>query len=311
MAAMPSPRPMKPRPSIVVALMPTRAASMPRMPATASRMATRCGPTFGASHRNVTSTLEMRPPSGGNARCGIGEEDARGGAAPGRIARREVLADVAVADGAEQRVGEGMQPDVGVGVALEAMRVGDLHAAQPDVIAAREAVHVEAGAVARLAAAAAAGVSSRSASSMSAAVVSLMLRALLATRRTGRPAHSASRGIVGEIDAPGGCGAAVGFEDDIVAERLRCLRPPQPGTVDRARDGAVGRCLFQRVADRFGGDGAGAVSRAAMSSLTRAAVRNGRAASWISTRSGGSPAQRLEAGEDGRLTRGAAGDRRQ
>ena len=86
-----------------------------------------------------------------HARGRIGEKDARGGAAPGRVARREVLADVAVADGAEQRVGECMQPDVGVGVPFEAMRVRDLHAAQPDVIAGGEAMHVEAGAVARLA----------------------------------------------------------------------------------------------------------------------------------------------------------------
>ncbi len=40
-----------------------------------------------------------------------------------------MLADVAVADGAQQRVGERMQPDVGIGVAFEAVRMGDLHAA--------------------------------------------------------------------------------------------------------------------------------------------------------------------------------------
>ena len=67
-----------------------------------------------------------------------------------RIAGREVLADIAVADGAEQGVGECMQADVGIRVALQAMRVGDLHAAQPHMIAGGEAVHVEAGAVARL-----------------------------------------------------------------------------------------------------------------------------------------------------------------
>ncbi len=78
----------------------------------------------------------------------------------------------------------------------------------------------------------------------------------------GDEAHRQARpfrqsGIVGEIGAPGGCGTAVGFEDDIVAKRLRCLRPPQAGAVHGPRDGAVGRFLFQRVADRFGGDGAG------------------------------------------------------
>ena len=72
-------------------------------------------------------------------------------AAPVRVAGRKVLADVAVADGAEQRVGErvqrrrrrrsGPRGDACAGI---------FDPAQPDVIAGGEAVHVKARAVARL-----------------------------------------------------------------------------------------------------------------------------------------------------------------
>jgi hypothetical protein len=55
-----------------------------------------------------------------------------------------MLADVAVADGAQQRIGERVQGDVGVRVAFQRVRVGDFQAAQPDVVAGNEAVHVEA-----------------------------------------------------------------------------------------------------------------------------------------------------------------------
>jgi len=60
-----------------------------------------------------------------------------------------VLSDVAVTDGAQQSIGERMQSDIGVGVALEALGVRDGYAAQPDVVAGRKAVDVEPGADAR------------------------------------------------------------------------------------------------------------------------------------------------------------------
>ena len=46
--AMPSPRPMAPMPSVVVALMLMRSASIPRLPARAVRMALTCGASLGA-----------------------------------------------------------------------------------------------------------------------------------------------------------------------------------------------------------------------------------------------------------------------
>jgi hypothetical protein len=45
------------------------------------------------------------------------EEQRGGGATPLRVARREVIADIALADRPEQSVGEGVEDDVGVAVA--------------------------------------------------------------------------------------------------------------------------------------------------------------------------------------------------
>ena len=62
MAAMPSPRPMAPRPSLVVALTATRAAGRPRAAAMRSRMEKTWGAIFGASAMTVASMLLIRAP---------------------------------------------------------------------------------------------------------------------------------------------------------------------------------------------------------------------------------------------------------
>ena len=49
------------------------------------------------------------------------EEKPRGRALPLGVGRREVLADVAVADGAQQSVGQCMQHDIGIGVPFKAV----------------------------------------------------------------------------------------------------------------------------------------------------------------------------------------------
>lgn len=55
-AAIPSRRPMKPSPSVVVALMLTWSMLSPAIPAILARIADRWGPTFGASATIVQST---------------------------------------------------------------------------------------------------------------------------------------------------------------------------------------------------------------------------------------------------------------
>ena len=55
-----------------------------------------------------------------------------------------MLADIAVADRAEQRVRQRVQHHVGVGMAFELVRVRNFHPAEPDMIAVAEAVNVKA-----------------------------------------------------------------------------------------------------------------------------------------------------------------------
>src|SRR5215475_1630235 len=128
-AAMPSRRPAKLSPSVVVALTLTRASSSSRSSAMRRRMASRWGAMRGASQSRVTSTLPIVPP---RARTCL------------RASATKMLTNVAGADGAKHRVGEGVQGHVGVGMTLKRLGVGDAHAAEPDVVARHEPVHVKA-----------------------------------------------------------------------------------------------------------------------------------------------------------------------
>src|SRR6476659_6941807 len=73
---------------------------------------------------------------------GVVEELPGRRAAPTLIGWREMLADIAFADTAEQRIGDGMQSDIGVGMTFQAVTVREFDAAQPDVIAILELVNV-------------------------------------------------------------------------------------------------------------------------------------------------------------------------
>ena len=74
----------------------------------------------------------------------VGEEPVGGGAAPLRVARREMGADIAVGQGAEQRVRQGVQDHVAVRMGDDAAVMRNLDAAEPDMVAIAEGVHVEA-----------------------------------------------------------------------------------------------------------------------------------------------------------------------
>ena len=252
-AAMPSRRPVKPRPSVVVALTPTRPSSRSSSSAMRRRMASRCGAILGASHSSVTSTLPIVPPR----------------ARTSRKASRRKMADAApfqrgsvsgkcwpmspVADGAEQRVRQGVQGHVGVGVALQRMRVGNADAAQPDVVAGHEPVHVEALSRTHVGI----GAAARSAMARSSAVVSLRLDGLPMTSATGRPAHSATAASSVMSSLPAAWARFVRGQDLRETEPLRGLRPPQAGTVERGGDAVVRPRLLERVGHGNGGDGAG------------------------------------------------------
>ena len=142
-ATMPSPRPVKPSFSLVVALTATRVYGNAgdRRNARAHGVAVRSNARRLAHNGHV----EMRDHAGARAHAlaGEGEKALGRGAAPLRIARRKVRADVAVGKRAEDGVDERVQRDVGVGMSGEPARMRDAHAAEHDVIAVGEGVNVE------------------------------------------------------------------------------------------------------------------------------------------------------------------------
>ena len=71
----------------------------------------------GASQTIVTSRWATRPPRSRHALDREFQELVGRRAAPARVARREMLADVAVGERAEDRVDERMQHHVGIGMA--------------------------------------------------------------------------------------------------------------------------------------------------------------------------------------------------
>ena len=81
-----------------------------------------------------------------DAVAGEFEEAIGSRAFPLRIARREMRTDIAIGQRAEQGVGEGMQTDIGVGVAGQCLTVRNLETAEPDMIAGAERMDVDAGA---------------------------------------------------------------------------------------------------------------------------------------------------------------------
>ena len=144
MATMPSPRPVKPSFSLVVALTATRAAGMPAIAAMRARIASRCGEMRGASHTMRDVEMRDHAAAGAHAFAGEGEKAVRRRAAPLRVARRKVLADIALGERAENGVDQRMQRDVGIRVAGHPARMRNADAAEHDVVAIDKGVHVEA-----------------------------------------------------------------------------------------------------------------------------------------------------------------------
>ena len=73
----------------------------------------------------------------------VGKEAVGAGALPLRVARREMLADVALAGGTEQRVGDCVEDDVRVAMAGEASVMRDLDSAHHDRPIAGKGMDIE------------------------------------------------------------------------------------------------------------------------------------------------------------------------
>ena len=82
---------------------------------------------------------------------GKAQETVGGGAAPLRIAGRKMGADVAFGERPENGVDQRMQHHVGIGMAGQGLAMRDAHAAEHDMIAVAEGMHVDAGADAQVA----------------------------------------------------------------------------------------------------------------------------------------------------------------
>ena len=217
---------------------------MPAISAMRARIASRCGPTRGASQTRLTSRWAIRPPRARHARGGVLEEDRRRRAAPFRLRGREMGADVAVAERAVDRVAQRVQHHVGVGMAFELVAVRDFHAAEPHRVALGEGVDVETLADAHVVKL---GASRSAAASRSLIVVTLKLSASPSNTCTAWPAASATAASsVMSARAAARCAA-----------RMRSKRNAC-GVCAARRDGAVGRgddAVAVDLLDRVGDGG--------------------------------------------------------
>ncbi len=147
---MPSPRPVKPSPSVVVALTLTCSGRMPRYlgDPRAHRRAVRADLGRFGDESAIDSVDHCSAGAHQALRRGRGTGPTD---APFHCGsrRREMLADVAKPRGAEQGVGDRVEHDVGVAMPGEAARVGDGNPAEHDRAVAAEGVDVEAHAGAR------------------------------------------------------------------------------------------------------------------------------------------------------------------
>ena len=143
-ATMPSPRPVKPSFSLVVAL--TRDApyrnSSDRGNARAHGVAMRRDARRLANDRHVEMGDDAAPRA--HALAGESQKAVRGRSLPLRIGRRKVHPDVAIGERAENGVDQRMQRDVGVRMSGDAARMRNADAAEHDVIAVSKGMHIEA-----------------------------------------------------------------------------------------------------------------------------------------------------------------------
>ena len=146
MAATPSPRPVRPRPSVVVAETVTGAPA-----ASTARPPPRRGePEARTVADHLDGDVADRVPGRADPGGGLGEQGRAGRARPGGVGRAELGAQVAEAGARKQRVAGGVRRDVAVGVTLEAVvLVGPRQPGEVHRDAGGQAVHVDADADAR------------------------------------------------------------------------------------------------------------------------------------------------------------------
>ena len=242
-AARPSSRPVKPRPFALVPRTLTASGFVPEDlgDARANRgHVWRELRSFGHDDRVDVTDGEAAP---ARELARLAQERRAVGALPGRIGRREVVADRARARRAEHRVRQSVQKGVSVGVTLQAGVVRDLDAAQAQGPALRERVRVEAHTDAnrhrdlretqdRLRELQVGG------------VVILNERRDTRTTATGIPraSHNAASSVASFPDPSALAGCPPG--------RPAAWRRPEPGAIDGPDDAALGTSLTCRRPER-------------------------------------------------------------
>lgn len=258
-AAMPSSRPVKPRRSLVVAFTATRDSATPEISLIFSRIASRSGPIFGRSQISVTSRLAISAAAGGDAIDGVFQEFVGGRTLPFVIARRKVRADIAIGQRAQDRIDQRVQADVAIGMRKEAAGVGHADAADHQMIAIAEGVHV----VTRTHA----DIAERCCEPRFFAQEIFRCRELHICKIAFKGCHGQSRpfgegGIVGEIIAAFTCGTTMRFKDDIETKCLWRLCAAQARAVRRRFDMAGLVDLLDRIRNGNAGHrGAGDLRR--------------------------------------------------
>ncbi len=118
--------------------------SIPSRSATQERISPAMGPIFGAVKNK--RGIHIHDAKSGVLQLFDGEVEKDGGVGvfPARIARREEAADVAGGHGAQQRVGDGVQQHVAIGVTGKALGMVQCHAADAQRYARLECVRVPA-----------------------------------------------------------------------------------------------------------------------------------------------------------------------
>ena len=143
-AASPSPRPVKPRRSVVVARTAHRVASTPSAPASRSPISLAHIPDPWLLPDEDAVGVHELPAGLAHLAVGLGKEVERRRSTVPLVSGGEERADVAEVRGAEDRVDERMRDDVAVRVAGEPARMVDRHAAEHERHALLERVRVEA-----------------------------------------------------------------------------------------------------------------------------------------------------------------------
>ena len=136
---MPSPSPVKPRCSSVVALTLTASTGIPKASASFARMAGMWGAASGAGRGWCVDVLDAPAVLGHDLCHTAGQHEAVG---PGVLFRRigEVLADVAQRRCAQHGVHDRMGQHVGVRVAQQTLFIRHFHAAQDELAALHQTV---------------------------------------------------------------------------------------------------------------------------------------------------------------------------